>query len=44
MTEFFLSIEQEWKDEEANMAEIERQMKPILEDWIGGNIPLNFSQ
>jgi hypothetical protein len=32
-----------WKDEEANVEEIENQMKPILEEWIGGKIPLNFS-
>jgi hypothetical protein len=32
-----------WKDEETNVEEIENQMKPILEEWIGGKIPLNFS-
>ena len=32
-----------WKNKDENIAEISRQMQPILENWIGGDIPLNYS-
>ncbi len=33
-----------WKDELVNKEEIHNQILPIMESWIGGNIPLNFSR
>jgi hypothetical protein len=33
-----------WKDELVNKEKIDKLVQPILEAWIGGNIPLNFTR
>jgi len=33
-----------WRDEEDADKQIDLQLKPILESWIGGKIPLNFTR
>ncbi len=34
----------DWKDKEDADKQIDLQLKPILESWIGGKIPLNFTR
>jgi hypothetical protein len=34
---------QGWRDLESVKVELEKHLKPILESWIGGYIPLHFS-
>ena len=38
----FIAID--WKDYDAVDKRISEELKPILEEWIGGEIPLNYSQ
>jgi hypothetical protein len=34
----------EWKDKDEADKQIDLHLKPILESWIGGRIPLNFTK
>ena len=34
----------QWKDKDEASEVIDRHLRPVLEKWIGGNIPLKFSK